>query len=197
MSGMSSPRAGHHHLDPTHPQSPAGVLRGLRGLVCRLTERTGDLVFLDLAGRVAEALVQLTRSHAQDDRQTLLDVGLSQSDIAAMVGASRPVVDRILQLLASRGLLSMDGRVLVLCDPRHCAAAPARDGQPERGGRRPPARVFVPVREAGSGRFVRRAQTRDRRVRADVFGYPAGSCLHVRVPLDAAGCAVPPEGRCT
>ena len=99
-----------------HPPVLEAVLRSLGQLVRRLTEQTGDLVFLDLAGRVAKVLVNLAGSHGRDDRLTRLDLRLSQSDIAAMVGATRPAVNRILQVFASRGLISMDGRAIVLRD---------------------------------------------------------------------------------
>ena len=46
----------------------------------------------------------------------MLDTGLSQSDLAAMVGASRPAVNRVLHSFAARGLISVDGQVLVLHD---------------------------------------------------------------------------------
>ncbi|WP_448638548.1 Crp/Fnr family transcriptional regulator [Geodermatophilus sp. URMC 63] len=100
-----------------HPEVLDAVLRLLGQLVRRLTEQTGGLVFLDLAGRVAEVLLQLAQRHAQDDEHTVLDVGLSQSDIAAMVGATRPAVNRVLQVFATRGLISVHGRVIVLRDP--------------------------------------------------------------------------------
>jgi len=100
-----------------HPTVLDAVLRSLGQLVRRLTEQTGGLVFLDLPGRVAKVLLQLAHRHARDDRHMVLDVGLSQSDIAAMVGATRPAVNRILQLFASRGLISVDGRVIVIRDP--------------------------------------------------------------------------------
>jgi CRP/FNR family transcriptional regulator, cyclic AMP receptor protein len=92
------------------------MLRVLGQLVRRLTDQTSDLVFLDLGGRLAKLLLGLTQSHAQDDQRVVLDTALSQSDIAAMVGATRPAVNRILQLFASRGLISVDGRVIVLRD---------------------------------------------------------------------------------
>ncbi|SNX96642.1 cAMP-binding domain of CRP or a regulatory subunit of cAMP-dependent protein kinases [Geodermatophilus sabuli] len=111
------PRAAVLEVMAAHPAVLEAVLCSLGQLVRRLTEQTGDLVFLDLGGRVAKVLVQLARSHAQDDRHVVLDVGLSQSDIAAMVGATRPAVNRVLQLLASRGLISVNGRVIVLRDP--------------------------------------------------------------------------------
>jgi CRP/FNR family transcriptional regulator, cyclic AMP receptor protein len=110
------PRAAVLDLMATHRPVLDAMLRALGQLVRRLTETTGDLVFLDLAGRVAKVLLNLARSHAKDDRPTMLNIGLSQSDIAAMVGATRPAVNRVLQHFASRGLISVDGRVIVLRD---------------------------------------------------------------------------------
>jgi CRP/FNR family cyclic AMP-dependent transcriptional regulator len=111
------PRTAVLEVMAAHPAVLDAVLRSLGQLVRRLTEQTGGLVFLDLAGRVAKVLLELAERHAQDDDHAVLDIGLSQSDIAAMVGATRPAVNRILQLFASRGLISVDGRVIVLRDP--------------------------------------------------------------------------------
>jgi|tagenome__1003787_1003787.scaffolds.fasta_scaffold20959963_4 CRP/FNR family cyclic AMP-dependent transcriptional regulator len=100
-----------------HPPVLEAVLGSLGQLVRRLTEQAGDLVFLDLGGRIAKLLLHLAEQHSPDDVQpVVLHVGLSQSDIAAMVGATRPAVNRILQLFASRGLISMNGRAIVLRD---------------------------------------------------------------------------------
>ena len=43
----------------------------------------------------------------------MLDLGLSQSDLAAMVGATRPAVNRVLQHLAARGVITVDGQRIV------------------------------------------------------------------------------------
>jgi CRP/FNR family cyclic AMP-dependent transcriptional regulator len=111
------PRAAVLELMATQPVVLNAVLCSLGQLVRRLTEQTGDLVFLDLAGRVAKVLVQLAQSHAQDERRLAVDLGLSQSDLAAMVGATRPAVNHILQSFASRGLISVEGRVILIRDP--------------------------------------------------------------------------------
>jgi CRP-like cAMP-binding protein len=101
----------------THPAVLNAVLCSLGQLVRRLTEQTGDLVFLDLGGRVAKVLVQLAQSHAPDERRLVVDVGLSQSDLASMVGATRPAVNHILQRFAAQGLISVDGRAILIRDP--------------------------------------------------------------------------------
>lgn len=92
------------------------VLHALGGLVRRLTEQAGDLIFLDLGGRLAKLLLRLAENHAPVAGNVELDLGLSQSDFAAMVGATRQAVNRALQLLATRGLISVDDRVIVLRD---------------------------------------------------------------------------------
>ncbi len=99
-----------------YPTVLDAVLRYLGRLVRRLTEQNGDLTFLDLGGRLAKLLLRLAENRPVADGSVVLDLGLSQSDFAAMVGATRPAVNRVLQRLATRGLISVDGRVIVLRD---------------------------------------------------------------------------------
>lgn len=97
-----------------YPAVLDAVLRSLGQLVRRLTEQAGDLVFLDLGGRLAKLLVRLAEKHLGGPEPVVLDLGLSQSDFAAMVGASRPAVNRALQSMAARGLISVDGQIVVV-----------------------------------------------------------------------------------
>lgn len=99
-----------------HPAVLDAVLRSLAALVRRLTDQTADLVFLDLGGRLAKLLLGLVHDKAHRTEPAVLDLGLSQTDLAAMVGATRPAVNRALQILASRGLISIDGQAIVLKD---------------------------------------------------------------------------------
>jgi CRP/FNR family transcriptional regulator, cyclic AMP receptor protein len=97
-----------------HPGLADEFLRMLGNLVRRLTEQAGDLVFLDLPGRLAKLLLQLADQH--QGAGTALDRRLTQSDLAAMIGASRPAVNRALQSLAARGHLTVRGQTIVLRD---------------------------------------------------------------------------------
>lgn len=99
-----------------HPSVLDALLRSLGGLVRRLTEQAGDLVFLDLGGRVAKLLLRLAEAHGDGLNPPIVDIGLSQSDLAAMVGATRPAVNRILQAMAVRGLITIRGHTIVLRD---------------------------------------------------------------------------------
>jgi CRP/FNR family transcriptional regulator, cyclic AMP receptor protein len=95
-----------------YPAVLDAMLRTLGNLIRRLTEQAGDFVFLDLAGRVAKLLLHLAEAHGAGS--TVLDLGLTQSDLAAMVGATRPAVNRVLQQLAARGVIEVDGQRIVL-----------------------------------------------------------------------------------
>jgi CRP/FNR family transcriptional regulator, cyclic AMP receptor protein len=92
------------------------LLRSMGALVRRLTETATDLVFLDLAARVAKLLLREAEGRSREQRQgAFVDLGLTQTELAQMVGASRPAVNRVLQSLAARGSISIinGGKIMV------------------------------------------------------------------------------------
>ena len=101
-------------------QSPAlldALLRTLGAMVRRLTEQTTDLVFLDLGGRIAKLIVQRAERQSDDpSRRLAVDLHLTQTELAQMVGASRPAVNRVLQGLVGRGVIKVDGRTIEIVD---------------------------------------------------------------------------------
>jgi len=102
-----------------HPAVLDEILTTMGGIVRRLTETSSDLVFLDLGARLAKALLRLAASHGRPGASPgnlVLDVGLTQSDIAAMVGATRQAANRALHQLAAQGWIGVDGQVIVVRD---------------------------------------------------------------------------------
>jgi CRP/FNR family cyclic AMP-dependent transcriptional regulator len=93
------------------------VLRTLAGLVRRLTEQASDFVFLDLGGRLAKLLLRLAGDRPHGPEGIVIDLGMSQSELAAMVGVSRQALNRALHIFAARGLISVDNHRIVLRDP--------------------------------------------------------------------------------
>src|SRR5205814_10490477 len=87
-----------------HPAVLNVLMTSLGALIRRLTEQAGDLVFLDLGARLAKLLLRLAAKSGQQGERIVLDMGLTQSDLAGMIGASRPAVNRVLQTLGPRGL---------------------------------------------------------------------------------------------
>ena len=101
-----------------HPQATDSLLRSLGSLVRRLTEQASDLVFLDLYGRVAKLLLGFAeRQSGHEDGRVALDLHVTQTDLAAMVGGSRQSVNQILHAFERRGYLEFQGRKIVLRRP--------------------------------------------------------------------------------
>jgi CRP/FNR family cyclic AMP-dependent transcriptional regulator len=102
-------------------RADARVARALLGaagvMLRRLSSQTADFVFLDLEGRVAKVLaLSAARRHADRDDAVRLDLGLTQTELGAMVGGSRQSVNQSLHALAHRGFISLDGRSVVVRD---------------------------------------------------------------------------------
>jgi CRP/FNR family transcriptional regulator, cyclic AMP receptor protein len=100
------------------PSLAEALLRSLGAVVRRLTEQASDLVFLDLHGRVAKLLLALAqeRGEARGDA-IVLDLHLTQSDLAGMVGGSRQSVNQILRAFERRGYLVFHHRQVVIRRP--------------------------------------------------------------------------------
>jgi CRP-like cAMP-binding protein len=101
-------------------QSEPGIgdslLRALGTALRRLTGQAADLVFLDLQGRVAKLLIQMAEKQPSENQEIVLDLGMTQTDLASMVGGSRQAVNRILHGLAARGFIDMEARTIMIRD---------------------------------------------------------------------------------
>jgi len=106
-------------LDSAHrqPKLADALLEAMGNLTRRITESASDLVFLDLAGRVAKRLVQLADrdGHAEGD-EILLELPLTQTELAEMVGGSRQSVNHILKTFEARGFLELRGREVAILE---------------------------------------------------------------------------------
>lgn len=90
------------------PTAAAKLLAALSRRLRRTDQLVQDAAFLDVPARLARALLQLSESPEAAR-------GLTQSELAAMVGASRESVNRWLQFYRRRGLIdSSSGSIRVL-----------------------------------------------------------------------------------
>lgn len=81
------------------------------------TERLERTLFLSVAGRLASLLLSL----ADRDDGRRVGLKLSQADLGRLIGASREKVNVELNAWLSAGVLSRDGRSLVIRDRGHLA----------------------------------------------------------------------------
>ena len=110
----------HEKVIPWLKQNPEVSLQLLTRLSQRLrrtNEAVGDLVFSDVPGRVAKALIDLGDRFGKTTPEGLLvNHDLTQEELAQLVGASRETVNKALADFAGRGWLKLDGRSVLIAD---------------------------------------------------------------------------------
>jgi CRP/FNR family cyclic AMP-dependent transcriptional regulator len=111
---------GHDALQPwlmRHPEVSIQLLHALARRLRRTNETLADLVFSDVPGRVAKALLDLsTRFGRPAEDGVLVAHELTQEELAQLVGASRETVNKALADFAGRGWLRLEARAVVLLD---------------------------------------------------------------------------------
>lgn len=115
----------HDDLRPLLLARPAVAVNLLRALAQRLrrtNEAMADLVFSDVPGRVAKALLDLAEKFGDDEEDgTRVRHDLTQEELAQLVGASRETVNKALSEFANRGWLRIEGRSVLLLDRERLA----------------------------------------------------------------------------
>ncbi|WP_418278054.1 Crp/Fnr family transcriptional regulator [Isoptericola jiangsuensis] len=100
-----------------HPRVALTLLGALARRLRRTNETLADLVFSDVPGRVAKALLDLsTRFGETNDEGVRVAHDLTQEELAQLVGASRETVNKALADFATRGWVRREGRAVVLLD---------------------------------------------------------------------------------
>jgi CRP-like cAMP-binding protein len=100
-----------------HPPFAEQLLRSMGALVRRLSEQASDFVFLNLPGRVAKALLRLAEDSGPEVRGYPVEVAVTQGRLAEMAGGTRQSVNQILQTFQQRGVLEVQSRGVLICEP--------------------------------------------------------------------------------
>jgi CRP/FNR family transcriptional regulator, cyclic AMP receptor protein len=105
-----------HRLLREEPAVAEHLLRGLAGMVRRLSDRLIDLSTLGVHHRLHVELLRLAREAGVRDNRACLDPAPKHADLASQVSTYREQVTRELSALSRQGLLGKDGRSLLLLD---------------------------------------------------------------------------------
>ncbi|CAN5194512.1 Crp/Fnr family transcriptional regulator [soil metagenome] len=120
VTDVSLKSLGHDALMPVlreHPDVARALLHQLASRLRRTNEVVGDLVFSDVPGRVAKALLDLAdRFGRKADDGIHVNHDLTQEELAQLVGASRETVNKALADFATRGWLRLEPRSVVILD---------------------------------------------------------------------------------
>jgi len=99
------------------PEVARGLLAQLAGRLRRANDVLADLVFSDVPGRVAKALLDLSRRFgAPAEGGIRVAHDLTQEELAQLVGASRETVNKALADFSGRGWIRLEQRSVVLLD---------------------------------------------------------------------------------
>ena len=99
----------------SRPEVARALLRAIARRLRRTNDSMSDLVFSDVPGRVAKALLDLSArfgTPAEDGIHVAHD--MTQEELAQLVGASRETVNKALADFAGRGWLRLEARAVVL-----------------------------------------------------------------------------------
>jgi CRP/FNR family cyclic AMP-dependent transcriptional regulator len=101
-----------------HVDAAERILAVLAGHIRRLDNQLRRTYFLDLPGRLAQKLLELgTERGIRTAEGIQINLPLTQSDLASMVGASRQRVNRILSDWRQQGIIRIDRRAVTILRP--------------------------------------------------------------------------------
>ncbi len=101
-----------------HPDVAMHLLKALARRLRRTNEVMSDLVFTDVPGRVAKALLDLAaRFGTEQDEGVQVNHDLTQEELAQLVGASRETVNKALADFVARGWIQLHPKSVLLLDP--------------------------------------------------------------------------------
>jgi CRP-like cAMP-binding protein len=99
------------------PEVAQALLQALAHRLRRNSEIMSDLVFADVPGRVAKALLELGEKFGVKSSTGIsVHHDLTQEELAQLVGASRETVNKALADFASRGWIKLETRSVDLLD---------------------------------------------------------------------------------
>jgi CRP/FNR family transcriptional regulator/CRP/FNR family cyclic AMP-dependent transcriptional regulator len=101
----------------SRPDAAMAVLAVVARRLRETDEMAAGLAGLDAGGRLAKKLLELASVHGAPSAEgVLLDLLLTQEDLATMIGATRESVNRALSQFRRQGIVGNKGRRLVLRD---------------------------------------------------------------------------------
>ena len=116
-------------LVEARPPLALEVIRGLNDRVRSLRRRVNALTFKEVPARLAEALLSLGETHGERcPHGGEIDLrGITQQDLADLVGASRSFVSTLINEMKRDGLLGNVGRVLCIRNQRELRRLASKD----------------------------------------------------------------------
>jgi CRP-like cAMP-binding protein len=112
------PRENFHRVLSARSALAFQVTRQIGDRLKRIESRVEDLVFRNVRTRVARMLGELAEDFGQTENgHRVIDIPITQSELATLVGATRQTVNQTLRELSAEGLIGRDNRRIVVLQP--------------------------------------------------------------------------------
>ncbi len=105
-------------ISPRFPQIQLALGRQMASRLRKTTRKVGDLAFLDVTGRVARTLLDLSKEPDAMTHPDGMQIKITRQEIGRIVGCSREMVGRVLKNLEERALVSVKGKTMVVFGTR-------------------------------------------------------------------------------
>ncbi len=108
-------RSDFHRAIIKNPKIAIQVLESMSKRLRATDQMVEDLIFLDVYGRVAKKLLELSDTHGTKVADGIrIDVRLTQQELASMVGASRESVNKVMGYFTDKNFISTDKHKITL-----------------------------------------------------------------------------------
>ncbi len=88
--------------------------RQLAKRLLQTSRKAGHLAFLDVSGRVARTLIELSETPDAMTHPDGMQIRVTRQDIGRMVGCSREMAGRVLKSMVAEGLIEAAGKTIVV-----------------------------------------------------------------------------------
>ncbi|MDG1475390.1 MAG: cAMP-activated global transcriptional regulator CRP [Porticoccaceae bacterium] len=105
-------------LYENNPNFLFAITRQMASRLRETTQKASDLAFLDVTGRVASALIDLSKQPDAMSHPDGMQIKITRQEIGRIVVCSREMVGRVLKELESKGLISVSGKTMVVFGTR-------------------------------------------------------------------------------
>jgi len=101
-----------------HPSIGVKLLREMSGRLRRAQQNVRDLALKDSSARVAGLLIFLAEKYGKKKKnKVVLDISLTQQELASMIGSSRETVSRVLGKFENEGLIKTSRKKINIYQP--------------------------------------------------------------------------------
>ncbi len=98
-----------------HPKIAVQVMKVISQRLRQADQQIEDLLFLDVYGRVAKKLLELSETHGVPTAQGVrIELRLTQQELASMVGASRESVNKVMGYFTDKRYIMTDKHKITL-----------------------------------------------------------------------------------